>query len=227
MSYYIYLLKDPKTNKPFYIGKGKNKRALSHLNETKETTMNPRKFNKIQSLSAAGLSPIIEYYITDIECEETAYEIEATLIKEYGRKDYDENGTLLNLCIDSRPPGNNNFAVNNPSTYLSKGKTYEEIYGIEKAKSLKEARSISSSTREVTDETKEKQRQSALKKIANGYKMPSKLGIKESEETRRKKSLAHKGKPKGPRSEETKRKISETKKKNNQKKREKNNELSQ
>jgi len=57
-------------------------------------------------------------------------------------------------------------------------------------------------------------KKSALKKMENGYKMPSRKGIKDSEETRLKKSLAHKGKIKGPLSDEIKQKISETKRKN-------------
>jgi hypothetical protein len=53
--------------------------------------------------------------------------------------------------------------------------------------------------------------------MANGYKMPSRKGKKDSKETCLKKSLAHSGKIKPPMSEETKKKISDTKRKNSKK----------
>ena len=47
-----------------------------------------------------------------------AYDIERALISHYGRKGYEPNGILTNVCADSRPPNH-------------KGKTYVEIYGSE------------------------------------------------------------------------------------------------
>lgn len=216
MSYYVYILIDPRTKIPFYVGKGQKTRSVSHFKETKETTINLRKFNKIQSILELGLQPIVEYCVTDIKDEETAYDIETALIKKYGRKGYDENGILLNICESNRPPGSDNFITNNPSK-KSKGKTYEEIYGQEKARLLKESRKRTSSLRTVTEETKERMKQSALKKIENGFIMPSRKGVKDNDETRLKKSLAKQGKKRGPMSEETKLKISESKKNANKK----------
>jgi hypothetical protein len=207
----VYILFDPRSNKPFYVGKGKGNRAKSHLKETKETTINIRKYNKIQSILKENLEPEIVYYKTNLS-ESDAYEIESMLIKQYGRKDYDKKGILLNICEDNRPPGNDNFITNNPGTKM-KGKTYEELFGEEKALKLKESRKKTSSEREVKDITKQRMKESAIKKMENGYKMPSRKGIKDSNETRLKKSLAHKGKIKGPLSDEIKKKISETKRK--------------
>jgi hypothetical protein len=217
MNYYVYILIDPQTEIPFYVGKGQKNRANFHIKETKETTINIRKFNKIQSILSLGLSPIIDYYVTNIKDEETAYSIEAELIKKYGRKSYDEDGVLLNICEDNRPPGNDNFLTNNPSRKM-KGKTYEELYGQEKAKLLKESRKRTSSVRIVTEETKQRMKHSALKKMENGCSMPSRKGVTDSDETRLKKSLAKKGKKRGPMSEETKLKISKSKRKNANKK---------
>jgi hypothetical protein len=209
MIYYVYKLIDPRDNTVFYVGKGKNNRAKSHMKETKDTTLNDRKYNKIQSIMKAGLTPVIEYHTTGL-AEQEAYDLEEEMIAFYGRKGYDENGILLNIAPNSRPPGNDNFITDNPGTRM-KGKTYEELYGEEKASVLKEQRKKSSSEREVKDITKTRMKESALRKMENGYKMPSRKGIKDSEETRLKKSLAHKGKVKGSLSDEIKQKISETK----------------
>jgi hypothetical protein len=212
MNYYVYILIDPRTNKPFYVGKGKGNRAKFHLKETIETTINIRKYNKIQSILKNGLEPKIVYHAIELT-EVDAYNAEANLIKQYGRKGYDTHGILLNICEDNRPPGNDNFITDNPGKRM-KGKTYEELYGQEKATKLKESRKKTSSDREVKEITKSRMKESALKKMENGYKMPSRKGIKDSDETRLKKSLAHKGKIKGPLSDEIKQKISETKRKN-------------
>jgi hypothetical protein len=211
MNYYVYILLDPRSNTPFYVGKGKGNRAKSHLLETKETTINIRKYNKIQSILKNNLEPKIVYYAINL-LELDAYDIEAMLIKQYGRKDYDKAGILLNICKDNRPPGSDNFITDNPAKRM-KGKTYEELYGQEKATELKAGRKKTSSEREVTEITRNRMQDSALKKMENGYIMPSRKGIKDSDETRLKKSLAHKGKVKGPLSDETKQKISETKRK--------------
>lgn len=125
--YYVYQLVDPRNNQPFYIGKGKGRRAKTHLWEIPETR-NVYKENKIASIRKDGLEPVIEYIAENIIDETLAYDIESTLIKKYGRKGYDKNGTLTNICEDVRPPNH-------------KGKTYEEIYGSEKAREQKKLRS--------------------------------------------------------------------------------------
>jgi hypothetical protein len=125
--YYVYQLVDPRDKQPFYIGKGTGRRANTHLWEIPETR-NKYKENKIASIRSAGLEPIIEYVAENIIDDGLAYDIEATLIRKYGRKGYDKNGILTNICEDARPP---NY----------KGKTYEEIYGSEKAKEQRDLRS--------------------------------------------------------------------------------------
>lgn len=126
MMFYVYIYKDPITNDPFYIGKGKNNRWKVHLTESKENITNQRKYDRIQSLKKQKLKPIIEihsYYNNENE----AYDVETTLIKKYGRIGFEKDGILTNIFLNGRP---NSLAL--------KGKTWEEIYGKERAKELKQ-----------------------------------------------------------------------------------------
>jgi hypothetical protein len=187
--YYVYELIDPRVYLPFYVGKGKEDRVYFHLSEkTRAKTDNQRKFNKIQKIRADGYEPeikIVKYF----ECEEDAYEYEEMLIKKYGRKGYDEGGILTNICESSRPP-------------KLKGKTYKEIYGegweeqIEKRRILqieaggygpkkhKEETKKKISEKVAgknnpsygvpcSEEKKEKIRQKAKERYANGFTPPS------------------------------------------------------
>jgi len=89
MTYYVYGLIDPRNNKVFYIGKGKDDKALSHFRENELLcSENNRKNAKIRKLKKLGYSPIIEFYAQNIEDECLAYTIETNLIKKYVRIDY-------------------------------------------------------------------------------------------------------------------------------------------
>lgn len=101
--FYVYQYIDPLTNLPFYIGKGTGDRKFSHLSETVDSTINQRKFFKIQSLKRQGLSPLI-VEIAVFESESDAYDLEEKLIKQYGRKGYDPDGILLNISVNANPP---------------------------------------------------------------------------------------------------------------------------
>lgn len=126
LMYYVYQLVDPRTNQPFYIGKGSGNRAQTHLKEI-PNTRNVYKENKIANIRSQGLEPRIEYIAENIIDESLAYDIEEQTIIHYGRKGYEENGILTNICLGSRPPNH-------------KGKTYEDIYGVERAHQQRELR---------------------------------------------------------------------------------------
>lgn len=101
--FYVYQYVDPRTGLPFYVGKGTKDRKNVHINESADTTINIRKFHKIQSIKRSGLKPIIEI-VANFETEVDAYDFESKLIRQYGRKGIDPNGILTNLTIDNRPP---------------------------------------------------------------------------------------------------------------------------
>lgn len=101
--YYVYQYICPISLLPFYIGKGKNNRFLSHLKENYKNSDNKKKWCKIESLRKKGLEPIIEFVKMNLS-ENEAYNLEKKLIKKFGRKGIDENGILTNICLDNRPP---------------------------------------------------------------------------------------------------------------------------
>jgi hypothetical protein len=114
--YYVYCYIDPINEQPFYVGKGSKNRAYAHINISIEKNKNKTRFqNKLQKMQKQGVDPKIIFLAQNIQDEQTAYEIEESFIKKYGRKGYD-GGILLNICEGSRPPNH-------------KGKTYKEIYG--------------------------------------------------------------------------------------------------
>ena len=100
--YYVYQLVDPITNLPFYIGKGKNDRAKTHLWGTSKSN-NPRKDKRISEIRAAGYDPIIQYLYENLT-QDDAYLKEEHLIAQYGRINFDEHGILVNIKKDAKPP---------------------------------------------------------------------------------------------------------------------------
>ncbi len=73
---YVYLYRDPRDGKIFYVGKGKGQRAFQHLSDEKD---GPKK-RKIQEIREAGLEPKIEILTHGLKDDETALKIEAALI---------------------------------------------------------------------------------------------------------------------------------------------------
>jgi len=105
--YYNYIYLDPRKPgdynygdlhfdfEPFYVGKGKNNRMYNHLNEIKENTQNPIKFNKIKKILKQGLEPIILKIYENLE-ETISLENEKFLIKIIGRSNI-KLGPLTNI----------------------------------------------------------------------------------------------------------------------------------
>jgi len=73
---YVYLYRDPRDGKIFYVGKGKGQRAFQHLVDEKDGV----KRKKIQEIRDAGLEPKIEILVHALKDDEMALKIEAALI---------------------------------------------------------------------------------------------------------------------------------------------------
>ena len=90
--FYIYVLKDPITFAPFYVGKGTGNRMTSHAKIVKRGKVanknNYSLTNKLKQLLESNADPIYEKPYQGLS-EETAYELEAQLIEKIG---------LENLC---------------------------------------------------------------------------------------------------------------------------------
>lgn len=78
---YVYMLINPITNKPFYIGKGTNNRVFQHIEGAAVARVNPEsmKYQEILDIQAQGLHPdhiIIQHGLDD----DTALAVESALI---------------------------------------------------------------------------------------------------------------------------------------------------
>lgn len=89
-NFYVYAWYDPETNLPFYIGKGKNKRAWDVSYKARNKFF-MRKYNKLKQ---NGFEPYVELLHQNLT-EDKALEIEHELIEQY--KPYFEGGILTNL----------------------------------------------------------------------------------------------------------------------------------
>lgn len=103
--YYVYCLIDPETKLPFYVGKGSGQRAWSHTTKVKagKSLDNPYTESVIKQIYNRGQEPIIEIRFSGLD-EDTAYLKEEKLTIQYGRRRFDTDGILTNLCIGGRPP---------------------------------------------------------------------------------------------------------------------------
>ncbi len=80
LKYYVYMLLDPKDNKPFYVGKGIDNRVFNHLDcALTDIDSSNAKYEKIREIIQSG--QIVKHIIIRHELSESeAFQIEASLI---------------------------------------------------------------------------------------------------------------------------------------------------
>ncbi len=79
LKYYVYLLIDPKTDEPFYVGKGIGNRVFNHVKCALEEETSNKKYEEIRRIIDEGNEVkhlIVRHGLT----EKNAYEIESALI---------------------------------------------------------------------------------------------------------------------------------------------------
>jgi len=76
LGYYVYLYIDPRNGRPFYVGKGRGGRALTHISDKVES----KKKKVISELMRRGREPRIDILAHSLRDEETAFRIEAAVI---------------------------------------------------------------------------------------------------------------------------------------------------
>lgn len=95
--YYVYVLVDPRDGMPFYVGKGRNGRMISHVCEAKKPKSqwtNPIKCNKINRILKLGHE--VEYVQRYCQSAEQALSAEQKLISLFGRIS-NGTGVLTNI----------------------------------------------------------------------------------------------------------------------------------
>lgn len=128
--FYSYLYIDPRTNKPFYVGKGKEDRCFQHLYRKDHCEF----VHKIRKMISENVEPIIHR----IECssEEAAFDLECGLIKVIGRKDKGK-GPLLNLTDGGEGTSGCLSMLGDKNPRYGDHRTWDEIHGKEKSSVMK------------------------------------------------------------------------------------------
>lgn len=94
--YYVYTLIDPRNQKVFYVGEGKNNRAWSHA-QFKSGCNNPHKDRIIHKIHKCGLQVIVSILHQNLT-KPMAQKLQDDLISEIGLEN------LTNICPSANPP---------------------------------------------------------------------------------------------------------------------------
>lgn len=128
--FYVYYLIDPRTNEPFYVGKGTGHRCFAHLSKNPNTCKNKRLFGHIRKMRLQGTEPKVikvKEYLT----EDAAYSLEKQEIAKYGRIGFEERGILFNILEGGTGPESGLVGELNP--FYGKAHSEETKKAISKA----------------------------------------------------------------------------------------------
>lgn len=97
LQYYVYLLVDPRSNKIFYVGKGKGDRVFNHLRCAESSDAESEKLNTIRDIQKAGME--VRYYIVrhGMEKESEAFLVESVLIDLLTFRDFSFVANITNI----------------------------------------------------------------------------------------------------------------------------------
>lgn len=111
MVYYTYLLIDPRTNQPFYVGKGKGKRMLHHEAAVRNNSTEAKQphHDRIREILRQGLTVVYDKVLIGVD-EKAALERERILVEQYGRVNKG-TGCLLNVSPGGKNSGIHERAV--------------------------------------------------------------------------------------------------------------------
>jgi hypothetical protein len=94
IGYYVYCLVDPRTEKPFYVGKGKGNRVFAHARDALEQPNATDKLDTIREIVNVGQQ--VDYVIVRHGMnEETSFAVESALIDFTGRFDFGLTNVVL------------------------------------------------------------------------------------------------------------------------------------
>ena len=94
MKYCTYILKDPTTDTPFYIGSGKLSRPYYHMTFNKYDT-NYRKLDKLRELIEQFCNEDIIEIVEESDSRDEMFSLEQSYLDEY--RVIEDGGILLNL----------------------------------------------------------------------------------------------------------------------------------
>lgn len=135
---------------PFYVGKGKGRRAKYHLTKSNlEKDVNKLKTNIIKKIFKENKKPIIK--VVKNLYEQHSLDLEMKMVKLIGRRDLKE-GTLANMTDggDGISGFKHSQKYKNKMSITRLNKTFIEIYGVDRAKDIRESMSKSLKGRKLS-----------------------------------------------------------------------------
>jgi NUMOD3 motif len=174
---YAHYRADSPDSDPFYIGKGKNIRDLS------------KKRNRFWT-NIANKHGFVAKKLKENLTEQEAWDLEISLIAQYGKL-IDNTGCLANITNGGEGASGTIHTAETKAKWSAakKGKTWEEIYGVEQTAVMREKSKAQACKRIFSDETRRK-----LSEAKQGEKNPM-YGKTITGEHSRKLSQAKIGKP--------------------------------